>query len=471
MRIPLVPVHGPLVAAMPAVVLWARNRGQIDFFDAIVAAAGLALVASAAIIAAWPWGRDRAGIVGLIVGAAIGWSGLVVSRVLIPVSSTWVLVGLMAGAAGAVVLVSRQSVPRDVTKVLNLMAVALLVVPVALGPSAAGAEPMPPSGLDVRGAEGAPGVVHVVLDGYPSRDILQEVLGIDNGPFLEDLESMGFEMLDAVANYPMTLHSLASLLAADHLHGAGAGRDLDPLEHWIGHAPVAKAMQDVGLRTVITSSYFEVADWDHPAWDQAVACVPPRFQRILERFTIAGAGRDLVDHARQQHVAVECALDVARGAATDAYTFVHILPPHPPLIYDADGNLRATSASERGQWDDPALAGQLAYVNDVVVELAQGLLDRGLVVIITGDHGSARIHGADDPDGLPDNPSAAGLRERYSVLAAVAGADIQPHSLVNIYPMLFGSWGADVELRPDESYYATYRDPWDFQRVEVRQSL
>ena len=50
----------------------------------------------------------------------------------------------------------------------------------------------------------------MILDGYTRDDVLDEVYGFDNEPFLAGLEDRGFYVArDSYANYPATYLSLA----------------------------------------------------------------------------------------------------------------------------------------------------------------------------------------------------------------------------------------------------------------------
>lgn len=74
-------------------------------------------------------------------------------------------------------------------------------------PTAAAIERAP-----VQGA-GGPDIYYIVLDGYGRADVLEELYGHDNGPFLDGLRDRGFYVADeAYSNYAVTPLSLAGTL-------------------------------------------------------------------------------------------------------------------------------------------------------------------------------------------------------------------------------------------------------------------
>ena len=59
--------------------------------------------------------------------------------------------------------------------------------------------------LDLPDGVDPPNIYHFVLDFYDREDQLEQLTGFDNSPFLDDLESRGFQVADeAVASYPIT---------------------------------------------------------------------------------------------------------------------------------------------------------------------------------------------------------------------------------------------------------------------------
>lgn len=59
-----------------------------------------------------------------------------------------------------------------------------------------------------------PSIIHIVLDGYGSSEVLSRIYGHDTTPFFSELERRGFSVVpDAVSPYSQTLPSIASVMS------------------------------------------------------------------------------------------------------------------------------------------------------------------------------------------------------------------------------------------------------------------
>jgi len=79
------------------------------------------------------------------------------------------------------------------------------------------------SGLSADGSatqvdQSKPDVYLLLLDGYPRPDTLKSTFGVDDGPFVEQLESRGFDVAtNSHSDYPDTAYTLASMLNIAYL--------------------------------------------------------------------------------------------------------------------------------------------------------------------------------------------------------------------------------------------------------------
>lgn len=128
------------------------------------------------------------------------------------------------------------------------------------------------------------------------------------------------------------------------------------------------------------------------------------------------------------------------AAARPTYFFAHVLLPHPPFAFDADGRIRARRlwrqpvrhTADRAGYDQlyREYAGQSRYVARQLDALLDDFERTGVLaradVLLHGDHGS-RVHAvADVTDSLADLPNTPehvrGLIDSYSTLLAVRRA-------------------------------------------------
>jgi hypothetical protein len=176
--------------------------------------------------------------------------------------------------------------------------------------------------------------------------------------------------------------------------------------------------------------------------------------------------------------------DARRGLDADRPVFVfgHLLAPHPPFVYCADGSPALQDGrfgfEDGGQWQvshdadqaayRAAYAAQFTHVMDRLARTVDGILaasPRPPVIIIQGDHGPGS--GLDWTDA-----SASDHEERFGIFNAwllppQVEADL-PDDLaaVNTFVTLFNAlFGSGLEPRPDGCWFATFNHPYAFIEV------
>jgi hypothetical protein len=125
------------------------------------------------------------------------------------------------------------------------------------------------------------------------------------------------------------------------------------------------------------------------------------------------------------------------------YVHAHIINPHPPYVFNADGTLNPDAEDTPEREGYPA---QLAYLEPRILDAVQKILDESEqppIIIVEGDHGFGKKFVTSNLLALylPDG-GAQGLDEHMT--------------LVNVFPTIFNTYfGTDIELLPDESYTHT----------------
>ena len=122
------------------------------------------------------------------------------------------------------VLVRAARIPSWAGLYLNVLACALLIVPLTmLLPGAQRVAPVPPSdeiplpNTDaIREHSPLPDVYFIILDGYARADTLREFFQFDNSPFLDAMKAHGFFVAERSASrYPRTIESVAAMVSMD----------------------------------------------------------------------------------------------------------------------------------------------------------------------------------------------------------------------------------------------------------------
>lgn len=397
------------------------------------------------------------------------------------------------------------------TGVMNAIAVAALLYPafrivdfelrgVDAWPAAAGPMPSERVVSGGPGTERPPDIYYVILDGYGRADVLEEYFGFDNQAFLEFLTGAGFYVGEAShSNYGVTHLSVASTLNMDYLNDLAAAMGVEstdhrPISHLILDSLVVRALRSSGYEIVATETGYRRTELTGADlfFRRPSARVSP-FEALMIEESFLRAVLDLAaefgferwypgysSHAGLVRFSLEKLGDAA-DLPGPKFVFVHVFAPHPPFVFDRDGNSPAQTGSYSTH-DGNQFGGsvkeyregyvdQVQYLNRVLMTVVEDILARSElqpIIILQGDHGSGLMTNW-------DAPAETDLRERMSILNAVllpakARSALYPEiSPVNTFRLIFDSlFGTNLGLLPDRSYFSSWRWPYDFIELEYR---
>jgi hypothetical protein len=496
-----VPVHHVLLAAFPFLFLFAHNVGH-GIGDRLLGLA-LAMTLSAVVALATGWGLGRvtgsprkgaalASLLALCVftyghvhnvvdGLTV--AGMLLGRhlMLLPV---WGAVFLVAGV---LVCRARGDLAR-LTGGANVVAIVLLVM--SAGQLAAfewrqwrpagTAAASPGVAATARVVDGPrPDIYYVILDGYAGARTLAELYDFDNTPFLEALRQRGFYVAaDSTSNYAMTFLSLASSLNMDYLHERLDARDearsFFLVARGLRDNAVLRFVRERGYRYIHFRSGVDGLTDYNPLADRNITCGGlSEFWMLLLQTTLfkpfeARLGR-VAEDARQRVLCEFEQLVAMTGQPGPKFVFAHILVPHPPFLFDADGRpvsppALALTGSE--VWKDrAAYLAQLRFTNRRVLEAIDRLREASPappVIVVQGDHG---------PGFIPwSEPGRRLVRERMFILNAYhlpgrPAASLYPRiSPVNTFRLVFNEYfDARLPLLPDQPIFSTGQAPYAFE--------
>jgi len=157
------------------------------------------------------------------------------------------------------------------------------------------------------------------------------------------------------------------------------------------------------------------------------------------------------------------------------YTMVHFTPPHPPFLFDADGNPVPEAKLELigdVYADRENYLNQLIFINKKVKEMIDKILKKSKtppIIILCADHGSTTTLGHPYHWPRPPEENLPGVKERVSILNSYylpyGGDNLLYDSIspVNTFRLIFNYYfGTDYELLPDKSYYSDYKYFYEF---------
>lgn len=517
------PLHHLLFALAPTLFLYSYNASKLPIAPSELL---LPLFASFTVtLVLWlflwlPLGSSRraALVVSLFLalfftyGRVLGAVGTSVPPQLLP----FIAVGILL--LGALFFGRRGQEFAGLTIFLNLASLALVAINLVTGVPALlrsrTASLKATRTAATKQAAGTPDIYYVILDGYARADVLDSVYHCENSGFLSWLEQNGFRVAArSRSNYSQTYLSLASSLNMTYLDSVAGrlGPDSDnrsPLLHMIRDSRVVKELRQRGYTIAsFVSGYTgtDLADADvhfGPRWALSefqnvlisTTALPLFLDRVLKksqfdlhRERILYSFKHLPDAARLKH---------------PVFVFCHILSPHPPFVFGAQGEKtepqRYFTMTEGGSFqtvDEAKIRAeyvekyraQLQFVNaraKTMIERVLAASPQPPVIILQADHGPGSVLNWDDPE--PEDlaerfailnayhiPGQSSIDNRQSPIHDSASAHSSivtrqspiPDSIspVNSFRLVFKQlFGSDYPLLPDQSWFSTIAKPWRF---------
>lgn len=347
-----------------------------------------------------------------------------------------------------------------------------------------------------------PDIYVVILDGYGRSDVLRTRFGFEN-PLEPYLRSQGFFVAEqASSNYPQTALSLASSLNLEYL--PSLVREIPP-EH-LSRRTLADLIADNRFLATLRNAgyvirfyaseyrlvrsrladerprpFLYLTDFEYGAYETTV------LPRVFEAFGVHRGWAPLAIHRHHVRWTLEqLAREPMRTDKRPRLVFAHLLIPHPPFAFDANGGARPTRlpatfhdgdawhGAARGSGEDYRLGyvDAVTYLNSRLRTFVQSVLTnsrRPPIVYIQSDHGPGLRLTLEDP-------AATDLRERLGILLAArfpSGLNWPLHARstpVNGFRVLLNrAVGTQLAVVDDRSYFTTWSRPFDF--IDVTDSV
>jgi len=377
---------------------------------------------------------------------------------------------------------------RALIPVLNTMGAVLVILPLFQLASyqyktSKRAQIIPPEiPVPARATETTPDIYFIILDMYGRNDVLSEEFGYDDGPFLKQLQDMGFYIAScSQSNYHTTSYSLAATLNANYVQALG--NEFTPengseslLCHVIQNSAVETVLRQHGYRIVAFETDYEWTEWEDADYYYTLRSTKINsFEDLLLRnsFLSVFAEKGYLDkylltadvrkHDLSLYVLDE--LENVPRLPGPKFVFAHLTIPHPPFVVGPTGELQVIPPhDENGEEYYPedeygiGYRNQLAFLNMRLPQVVRTILEESAqppVIIMQGDHGPRLVEG----DKLVD------------ILNAYYFPGSQPNlypsmSPVNNFRLIFNMYfGASLPMLPDRSYVSFFRKP--FQFIEI----
>lgn len=342
----------------------------------------------------------------------------------------------------------------------------------------------------------SPDIYYIILDGYACSNTLQNNYGYDNSDFIDYLTNNGFYVAkDSKSNYSQTFLSLASSLNMEYLEKLPEQVGIDSLDRNVPYEMIQNSRLTNFLRsegyTIINFSSGWGPTNNNPYadenYDGAKNSVKfNEFEWTLLQTTLLNplsshiAGNDQRDRIFSNFKMLE-AMPASTGPK---FVFAHILSPHPPYLFDQDGN-SVNQNTFKLQGDDiwshkNAYLDQLIFINKMVEKMVDQILSQSSnppIIILQADHGSASSGGWEHAyetlsGGGIDQATQSLITERNCIFNAYHfPGNIESELYLTISPVnsfrivLNTYFGENLDLLKDESYFSDYDHPYHFFNV------
>ncbi|HEY3072816.1 MAG TPA: hypothetical protein VGJ46_08355, partial [Candidatus Limnocylindrales bacterium] len=424
---------------------------------------------------------------------------------LLAISATLLLSGL-----AAIFLVRRDL--RVLHQALSIVTAVLVVIASANivayeGPRALGARPdvgnVARDPTTVGSTRTTRDIYYIVVEDLGSPEILRKYFGLTDEHAFEWFDQLGFRVAtDSATNYGKTIHMLASTMNMTYLDdlaeqvGTGSS-DYHPLFKLVDNPSVARFLKSNGYRYVHIGSWWDpteessIADLNYgiaaPSDFNTTLLGTTIFPEIVERLPRLGiklpAEVELKGESAQYEGAVFAfsKLEELPRLAGPKFVFAHILIPHEPFVFNADGS-RVTAKDRAGRSPNESFLQQSLYTIRRLKEVATKLLagpeaSRPIVILQTDEGPNPPTWRKEGVNFDWTKASQQELEIKYPILNAfylpgLPDAGVYPGiTTVNTFRLVLGKYfGADLPLLPDRLFI--YRDkPHPYELTDITERL
>lgn len=335
-----------------------------------------------------------------------------------------------------------------------------------------------------------PDIYYIILDEMASSDVLAQYVNYDDAWFRKALDERGFFVTrNSRSNYPLTRLSLSSSLNMIYLDkfadvtGANSP-DLTTTAVLMRNHTVGKVLKKNNYEYIHIDSSVPPSNGSDIS-DRLIHCgYLDQFSERLIRSTLLAlspqAMATLRQHTREtilQQFAASCQIAAETPHSKSLFVFNHILCPHEPFLFDADGKPVFNEGSRlHSHWSKDtiaAYAAQAKFAQTKTIATIDSILSasrqhgRKPLIIIQGDHGT---HCSDYVSS--SKPSTDLLHERFGILNAYLVPDEIRSQLtdqtapVNSFRIVLRTlFDLNLPNLEEKQIYATYERPFAFKDV------
>ena len=344
-----------------------------------------------------------------------------------------------------------------------------------------------------------PNVYYIILDGYPRNDVLKKHLDFDNSEFINFLKQREFYVAEnSYSNYSLSSTSIPATMNMNYINFLAdeLGEDSRSYDPLLGKDfglyadnQVIKNFKSMGYKVAKIGSVpmylHEIPLADLSLCYKSIHLMDNRLFDTVARTSMIGYFIERWSEDLQRQI-ILCAFEelpkISSYYEEPVFVWSHIMLPHFPLIFGADGEPITPGESllvmnnphvfegTDSSWNiKQQFLQQLQFANKKSMELVDKILEneKQSIIIIQSDHGSAFDVDLDDP--TDDD-----VHQRLSNINAIYFPDEKPREIlmndqtnVNTFRIVFNSYfGSDYDILEDRIYWnLSFKKPFWFKDV------
>lgn len=330
-----------------------------------------------------------------------------------------------------------------------------------------------------------PDIYVIVLDGYARQDVLREIYQYDNSEFISNLEKRGFFVAsNSHSNYVQTHYSMASFWNFDYLRPWHSSSNyaqylLQPIQN----NRAFHLLDEIGYKTVTFESevdYIDIKNSDIHLSKflpfnkfEDLLLIDSPFEPLSNIFNLGIPIPTYKTHRQRIQYELDTLKKIPTAIDAPKIVYAHIVAPHPPFVFDQDGNALQYQR-QYSLWDNSTYEGgheeywkgyreQVIFVNAETIKVVDAILEKSKtppIILIMGDHGPASLFNWNF-----DTPGC--IWERTSNLYAILLPEKQSNELlypsispVNTFRVIFNTYfGTHLPYLEDKSYLMSWQQP------------
>lgn len=319
--------------------------------------------------------------------------------------------------------------------------------------------------LNPEDPEKMPDVYYIILDKFARSDVIEKVYGYDNSAFIKALEEIGFIVPKCSrSNYAFTVMSLASQLNMAYVEDLTDEPSLETTRSLIQNNLVHQAFEEIGYTTIAFNmgfSWGNMREFDYyldeyPRDMQTWSMAPFEIMYIKGTLGILFFEKDIdlgeqitlsdLERKAERTLLILDLLPEIPKMPGPKFIHAHIICPHPPYLFNADGTLNPYAEEISASQGYPE---QLKFLQPRLFNIVQQIIEQSEIppiIILEGDHGFGKRY----------------VTSNFMALYLPGGGSegLDDHmTMINVFPHIFNTYfGTEIDLLPNKSY--THTDDW-----------